>query len=170
MKETPQEYTQRILGNVEGQNPLKVQAGTAKKLERLIKGVPASKLRKRPAPEKWSVARNPRASGRLGNCHGLEDAADSGRAWNADSGVRSGLLGGRRPLRKARPAQIRRAIPRGARSKSGPAEVAHAGTVETPRHARRAWRGDHRAHRSHDRRTRHQSHETDRADSWAKKK
>jgi hypothetical protein len=56
MKETPQEYTKRILGNVEGQDSLKVQAGTAKKLERLIKGVPASKLRKRPAPEKWSVA------------------------------------------------------------------------------------------------------------------
>ncbi len=55
MQETPQEYIKRILGNVEGQNPLKVQAGTAKKLERLIKGVPASRLRKRPAPGKWSV-------------------------------------------------------------------------------------------------------------------
>ena len=33
-----------------------MQAATAKKLERLIKGVPARKLRKRPAPEKWSVA------------------------------------------------------------------------------------------------------------------
>jgi hypothetical protein len=55
MKETPQEYTQRILGNVGGQDPLKVQAGTAKKLERLLRGVPASRLRKRPAPEKWSV-------------------------------------------------------------------------------------------------------------------
>ena len=55
MNETPQEYAKRILGNVEGVDPLKVQAGTAKKLERLIKGVPASKLRKRPAPEKWSV-------------------------------------------------------------------------------------------------------------------
>ena len=33
-----------------------VQTATAKKLERLIKGVPARKLRKRPAPEKWSVA------------------------------------------------------------------------------------------------------------------
>jgi len=55
MKETPQEYIQRILGNLAGQAPLKVQAGTAKKLERLIRGVPASRLRKRPAPEKWSV-------------------------------------------------------------------------------------------------------------------
>jgi hypothetical protein len=55
MNETPQEYIKRILGNVDGLDPLKVQAGTPKKLERLIKGVPASKLRKRPAPEKWSA-------------------------------------------------------------------------------------------------------------------
>ena len=55
MKETPQEYIKRILANLEGQDPLKVQAGTARKIERMIKGVPASKLRKRPAPEKWSA-------------------------------------------------------------------------------------------------------------------
>jgi hypothetical protein len=45
-----------MLGNVKGQDPRKVQASTAKRLERLVKGVPASKLRKRPAPDKWSVA------------------------------------------------------------------------------------------------------------------
>jgi hypothetical protein len=56
MKETPQQYTQRVVGYVEGKQPLAVQAATAKKLERLIKGVPTSKLRKRPAPDKWSVA------------------------------------------------------------------------------------------------------------------
>jgi hypothetical protein len=56
MAETPQEYTKRILANVEGQDPLKVEARTAKKLGGLIKGVPVSKLRKRPAPGKWSVA------------------------------------------------------------------------------------------------------------------
>src|SRR5271155_838205 len=39
MKETPQEYIKRITGYVEGQQPLKVQAATPKKLERLIKGV-----------------------------------------------------------------------------------------------------------------------------------
>jgi DinB superfamily len=55
VNESPQEYAKRILGNVEGVDPLKVQAGTAKKLERLIKGVPPSRLRKRPSPEKWSV-------------------------------------------------------------------------------------------------------------------
>lgn len=56
MKETPQEYIKRMLGNAEGLDPLKVEAGTPKKLERLIKGVSVAKLRKRPAPGKWSVA------------------------------------------------------------------------------------------------------------------
>jgi DinB superfamily len=56
MKETPQEYIKRMLGNAEGADPLKVEAGTPKKLERLIKGTPTAKLRKRPAPGKWSVA------------------------------------------------------------------------------------------------------------------
>jgi len=56
MKETPQQYTERLLGYVEGKKPLAVQAATANKLERLIKGVPVSRLRKRPAPDKWSVS------------------------------------------------------------------------------------------------------------------
>jgi hypothetical protein len=56
MNETPQQYTQRIIANVDGKQPLAVQAATAKKLERLIKGVPTSKLRKRPAADKWSVS------------------------------------------------------------------------------------------------------------------
>jgi hypothetical protein len=56
MNETPQEYTQRILGYTEGKPPLAVQAATARKLERLIQGVSTSRLRKRPAPEKWSVS------------------------------------------------------------------------------------------------------------------
>ena len=56
MKETVQQYIQRINGYTEGKQPLAVQAATAKKLERLIKGVPTSKLRKRPAPGKWSVS------------------------------------------------------------------------------------------------------------------
>lgn len=54
--ETPQQYTQRILSNADGQDPIKVQLATNKKLARLIKGVPTAKLRKRPAPDKWSVA------------------------------------------------------------------------------------------------------------------
>jgi hypothetical protein len=53
--ETAQQYIQRITAHVEGKQPLSVQAATAKKLDRLIKGVPASKLRRRLAPDKWSV-------------------------------------------------------------------------------------------------------------------
>jgi hypothetical protein len=56
MNETPYEYTQRILRYMAGKQPLGVQASTPKKLQRLIKGVPTTKLRKRPAPDKWSVA------------------------------------------------------------------------------------------------------------------
>ncbi|MGO8796844.1 MAG: DinB family protein [Candidatus Sulfotelmatobacter sp.] len=56
MKESPQQYTQRILAHTEGKQPMAVQAATGKKLERLIKGIHAAKLRKRPAPDKWSVA------------------------------------------------------------------------------------------------------------------
>ncbi|MGB7845627.1 MAG: DinB family protein [Candidatus Acidiferrum sp.] len=56
MKETIQEYIQRIQGKLGGQNPLKVQSATAKKLQQLIKRATPAKLRKRPAPEKWSPA------------------------------------------------------------------------------------------------------------------
>ena len=55
MKETPQQYTARIVSNVTNQSPLKVQAETPKKIERLLKGSSTAKLRKRPAPDKWSV-------------------------------------------------------------------------------------------------------------------
>jgi hypothetical protein len=56
MKETPQQYTQRVVGYIEGKKPLAVQAATPKKLASLIKGVPTAKLRKRPAPDRWSVS------------------------------------------------------------------------------------------------------------------
>jgi DinB superfamily len=56
MKETISEYVKRIEGKVAGQNPIKVQAATAQKLARLVKGATPAKLKKRPAPEKWSAA------------------------------------------------------------------------------------------------------------------
>jgi hypothetical protein len=56
MKETPQEYIQRIKGNVKGRDPLKVQAETPHKIGALLKGASAAKLNERPAPGKWSVA------------------------------------------------------------------------------------------------------------------
>ena len=56
MKETVQQYIQRISGYAEGKQPLTVQAGTAKKLQKLIKAKSTTKLRKRPAPGNWSVS------------------------------------------------------------------------------------------------------------------
>jgi uncharacterized damage-inducible protein DinB len=56
MQETVEQYKQRIMGYLGNQNPLRVQSATAGKIERLVKKVPAAKLRKRPAPGKWSVA------------------------------------------------------------------------------------------------------------------
>ena len=56
MSETAQQYIQRIMAHSEGKKPLAVQAATAKKLAGHIKGLPAGKLRKRPAPNKWSVS------------------------------------------------------------------------------------------------------------------
>ena len=56
MNEIPEQYAQRILGYVESKEPLAVQAATADKLDQLIKGRFTAELRKRPAPEKWSVS------------------------------------------------------------------------------------------------------------------
>jgi hypothetical protein len=56
MKETPQQYAQRILSYVEGKQPLAVQAATAGTLDRLIKPLSRVELYMRPAPEKWSVS------------------------------------------------------------------------------------------------------------------
>lgn len=56
MQETVQQYVQRIQSKLAGQDPLKVQSATAAKLGRLLKGKSPAKLRKRPAPDKWSVA------------------------------------------------------------------------------------------------------------------
>jgi hypothetical protein len=56
MKETPQQYTQRILSYIEDKEPLAVQAATAERLAQLIEGVSTSELRRRPAPDRWSVS------------------------------------------------------------------------------------------------------------------
>ena len=56
MQETPQEYIQRIMAQLGGKKPLTVQASTAAKLGRLVRRASPAKLRKRPAPGKWSAA------------------------------------------------------------------------------------------------------------------
>jgi uncharacterized damage-inducible protein DinB len=56
MQETPQQYTQRILGYADGKEPLRVQKATVKKLAALTKRLDKKKLMRRPAPGKWSIA------------------------------------------------------------------------------------------------------------------
>jgi len=56
MQETPQQYIQRILGFVEGKDPLQVQSETPKKLAKLIKPLSRKQLSTRPEPGKWSIA------------------------------------------------------------------------------------------------------------------
>jgi hypothetical protein len=55
MPETFEQYRNRLLELSKGQNPLKLQAAAPQRLARLLKGVPRAKLRKRPAPGKWSI-------------------------------------------------------------------------------------------------------------------
>jgi uncharacterized damage-inducible protein DinB len=56
MQETAQQYIQRILGNLNGKDPLQVQQSTAKKLGSLIKPLSKKQLTQRPEPQKWSIA------------------------------------------------------------------------------------------------------------------
>jgi uncharacterized damage-inducible protein DinB len=56
MQETPQQYTQRITGYMQGKEPLQVQGETAKKLAKLIKPLSKKQLSARPEPGKWSIA------------------------------------------------------------------------------------------------------------------
>jgi hypothetical protein len=52
---TAAEYKARILSYVEGKDPVEVQRETPELLAQAIKGVSDDKLRRRPAPDKWSV-------------------------------------------------------------------------------------------------------------------
>ena len=55
MQETPEQYIKRILGYVEGKDPLRVQRETPKKLQPLINPLSKKQLTQRPEPGKWSV-------------------------------------------------------------------------------------------------------------------
>ena len=56
MKETVQQYIRRIRGYVGGKDPLRVQQATPGRIRKLVRRVPARKLKRRPAPGKWSIA------------------------------------------------------------------------------------------------------------------
>jgi len=44
MQETPQQYTQRILGYIEGKKPMEILTASPRQIARLIKGVSRKKL------------------------------------------------------------------------------------------------------------------------------
>ena len=56
MQETAQQYIQRMLGHLDGKDPLRVQRETPKKLQQLIKPLSKQQLSRRPEPGKWSIA------------------------------------------------------------------------------------------------------------------
>ena len=56
MQETAEQYRARMYGHVQGSDPLKLQAAAPARLAKLLKGVSPAKARKRPAPDKWSIA------------------------------------------------------------------------------------------------------------------
>jgi hypothetical protein len=56
MQETAQQYTQRILGQIEGQDAIKVQRATAANLKKLVRGLTPRQLKWKPQPGKWSIA------------------------------------------------------------------------------------------------------------------
>jgi uncharacterized damage-inducible protein DinB len=56
MQETPQQYIQRILGYIDGKDPMRVQQETPKKLQTLVKPLNKKQLMQRPEPGKWSIA------------------------------------------------------------------------------------------------------------------
>jgi len=56
MQETAQQYIERTLGYVEGQDAIKLQRTTAAKLKKTIQGLTPAQLKWRPEPAKWSIA------------------------------------------------------------------------------------------------------------------
>jgi hypothetical protein len=109
---TVQEYVQRIPSKITWSRSLEGAGRDCKNLERLIEGAAPAKLRKRPAPEKWSAAEilahladakivvSWRLRSILGGLGTPIQAFDQG-AW-----VAAGTL------RKTRRTQVARAVPR----------------------------------------------------------
>jgi len=56
MTETPQQYTQRILGHLSDEDPMRIQQSTPKRLQKLIKPLSKRQLTQRPEAGKWSIA------------------------------------------------------------------------------------------------------------------
>ena len=55
MQETVKQYIGRIRGYVAGRDPLRVQQATPGRIHKLVRRLPSRKLKRRPAPGKWSI-------------------------------------------------------------------------------------------------------------------
>ena len=55
LSETTQQYIERILGNVAGQDPMLVLDTTAARLRALVAGQSPEALSRKPSPDRWSV-------------------------------------------------------------------------------------------------------------------
>jgi len=55
MNETPQQYSQRVIGYLEGKDPIEVLSATPRELQKLIQGASRKSLDAKPAPGKWSA-------------------------------------------------------------------------------------------------------------------
>lgn len=56
MPETAQQYIQRILGHVEGQDAIKMQKASAARMKKAIQGLTPKQLKWKPEAGKWSIA------------------------------------------------------------------------------------------------------------------
>jgi len=56
MQETAEQYRQRMFVLVDGKDPVKLQSAAPARLAKLLKGVSPTRARKRPGPDKWSIA------------------------------------------------------------------------------------------------------------------
>lgn len=56
MPETPAQYTERMLNQSQGKDPLRLQQTAAKKFAALTRKLSKKQLAQRPAPGKWSIA------------------------------------------------------------------------------------------------------------------
>ncbi len=54
--ETPQQYAARILGNVEGQDSMKVLSTTPQKIKKILGKLTKKSIYKKPSETKWSIA------------------------------------------------------------------------------------------------------------------
>ena len=156
MPETAQQYIQRILGHVDGQDAIKVQRSTAPKLKKLIHGLTPRQLKTPPEPGKWSIAEIVAhladaeivASWRMRSILGANGTTIQAFDQDAWASVFR--------LRQARSNSVARSFPRTPRKQSGHAQGSASRSMGQLRHARRARQRNHRAPRPPVRRSRHQ--------------